>query len=41
MYKVTFFGDTLTLTELIGEDKIDPLWKLVRWGELDFCARWA
>ena len=25
MYKVTFFGDTLTLTELIGEDKIDSL----------------
>ena len=25
IYKVTFFGDTLTLTELIGEDKIDSL----------------
>lgn len=25
MYKVTFFGDTLTLTELIGEDNIDNL----------------
>ena len=25
MYKVTFFGDTLTLTELIGEDSLDSL----------------